>query len=65
MEFCDYKKKDAQIRSYNFKIGSTMITCNYTVILKVVLPKVCPTDLILVPCLISLACDTTEISIEK
>lgn len=27
-------KNNAQIRSYNFKVGSTIITCNYTVVLK-------------------------------
>lgn len=45
-------KNNAQVRSYNFKVGSTIITCNYTAILKVVLPKLHPTDLIAMPFLI-------------
>jgi len=61
MAFCEYEKNDAQIRSYNFKICSTTITYNYTVILKVILPKLYPTDFILMPFLNSLSCDTTDI----
>lgn len=61
MEFCDYEKNDVQIKPYNFWIGSIKITCNYTMILNVVLPKLHPPALILLPYLNSLPCDTPEI----
>lgn len=38
-----------------------MLTCNYVVIPNVILPRHCLTDLIQVPYLNSLDCDTTEI----
>lgn len=38
-----------------------MLTYNYMVIINVILPKHCLTDLILVPYLNPLDCDTTEI----
>lgn len=38
-----------------------MLTFNYTVILNVILPRHCLTDLIQVPYLYSLDCGTTEI----